>query len=465
MNESRKQYLKEKVERDKELFEKIKDIPSPSIDDLWSLSETYFIKWRQQHDFPRLLNHFDSTLKLFKEWKQDNKLSNELIIATGKITPFLEHKKLSKEKNMFLIEQTFDGKKRTFVSYGKLEGDKINSGVTYNYKVLQEFYSYMDWLKDRQKSENILYINSRHAPNSDIEKVFIHADVYASSSEFELLKMGGIEVPVNGFGILLRGKYLEFVNLCGLKLSGRISFGSEGNLNCSYCACDNMVATDLDMPLLRFEHCSITNLKIITSKIHSWRFYDCIVNGDFENSQFDNINIWGGVFSPIMKGCTIFDFNIRKEKVLDDKNLYAYQLLKKTYADQGNDEKAIEYFIKEHEFKRKRSSGWQFISKSISSVYWGYGRKPQRIIWISLFSIIIFAFIYWFNKELITLNNGNPELLSFFDCFYFSTTTFTTLGYGDYSPNGLIRVAATFQALFGVLNIGFLVSGFATNKY
>ena len=97
MNDFRKQMLKEREENDLELFEKIKNNPNPDVHDLWHLSEDRFIEWRKLNDFPILLNHFDKTLLLFKEWKAENKLTNEIIIENGRITPFLEHKKLSKK--------------------------------------------------------------------------------------------------------------------------------------------------------------------------------------------------------------------------------------------------------------------------------------------------------------------------------------------------------------------------------
>jgi hypothetical protein len=99
MNPHREQWLKDREKADVELFEKIKDNSQPDIADLWSLSEDRFIEWRKRHDFPHLLSHFDKTLLLFKEWKDDNKITNEAIIANGEITPFLENKQFSTCKN------------------------------------------------------------------------------------------------------------------------------------------------------------------------------------------------------------------------------------------------------------------------------------------------------------------------------------------------------------------------------
>lgn len=466
MNKYRQKYLQDREADAKTLFEKIKDNPKPDILDLWALPEDYFIAWRKLHDFPRLLKHFDSNLLLFKEWKNDNKLTDEIILKTNELTPFFEHKKLSKKKKLYFIKQNVDDNERYFVGYEKENGIKERFGKKYKFETILTFLSYKDWLKQRNKNQKILNINSRTAPEHKYERVFIFKDIYDSNSdEFELLKMGGIEAPVNGFGVLLRGKRLEFVNLCGLKLSNRILFGEEGNLSMSYCACDNMFAENLDMSLLEFVHCSIDNFSIKNSKIQQWRFYDCNVSGDFVDSQFRTVTIWGGYFNPVMSGCNLFGVEIEKDSILEDNNLYAYKLFKKLYADQGDDQNAIRYFLKENEFIRKKSTGIIKIQKTLSSIYWGYGRKPQRIIWTSLAAILLFSVLIWFNSELIIMNNGNPSMLSIWDCIYFSTTTFTTLGYGDYSPTGILRIAATIVSFGGVLNIGFLVAGFTNNKY
>jgi hypothetical protein len=465
MNKLRELLLQEREAKAKELFEAVKDNPNPEIFQLWELTEVYFIEWRKRHDFPKLLKHFNKTLLLFVYWKSDNKLTDEIIINTGYLTRFLEHKKISKNKTLYLVEQTFNGKTSTFVSDNPLNGERTEFGAKYRFKIILKFHSYLDWLKQKGHSQKILNINSRTAPNSKHEKVSIHADIYSKSDDFELLKMGGIIAPSDGFGILMRGKRLEFVNICGLELHGQIYFGEEGNLSCSYCACDNLKAINLNMSSLWFEHCSLTNFEITNSKINSWRFYDCQVTGDFKNVQFNNVTIWGGQFRPIMQDCTMFNVDIEHDPSLKDSNYYAYKLFKKVYVDNGDDTNAIKYFIKEHDFIRKNSKGFQKILKTISYLYWGYGRKPQRIILNSLFFVVAFSLVYWIKSDHIVLNNGTLVTMSYIDCLYFSSTTFATLGYGDYSPIGILRIAAVAQSFLGVLNAGFLVVGLASNKY
>lgn len=457
-------FLQELEKSDKELFDKVKDNPKADILDLWALSADRFIEWRRIHDFPNLLTHFDKTLKLFKEWKEENKLTNEIIIRHGEIAPFLEHQKFSKITKKYLIKQQYEGKERTFVGYHKMDGTQNRFGQAFTYTTLQEFTSYLDWLKKKGQTQEILYLNSRHAPESPMERVFIHTDVNAKKQEHELLKMGGIDIPVNG-SLLHRGKKMEFVNLCGLRLSGQIYFGEMGNLSCSYCACDNWVADGLDMGLLQFEHCSIDNFTLANSKIQQWRFYDCNVSGDFLFSQLSFIAIVGGNFRPVFQDCKITEVEIEKDEPIVDNNLYAYSTLKRLYADQGDDEKASQYFFKENEHKRKNAKGILWWRISLDYYYWEYGRKPYKIIGFSLAIILVFSIIYAFNGDLVALNSTKLHNFSFLDSIYFSITTFTTLGYGDMSPLSWLRIFTSIEALSGVVNMGFLIGGYANRKY
>src|SRR6185295_1935455 len=464
MNALRDQMLNELEQNDIELFEKIKNNPKPDILDLWALSEKRFVEWRRLNDFPILLTHFDKTLQLFKEWKTENKLSNETIIKCGEVTPFLENKRFSKkDKTLYLSKQIWQGEEQIFVAHQKIVGEKSEFGQTYTYELIQPFISYLDWLKAKNNSQSILNINSRNATGHEMERVWIHADVYAPKSDFELLKMGGIELPRNGFGILFRGKRLEFANLCGLKLNGEVPFGSLGNLSCSYCACDNWLAENFDMALLDLDHCSVDNFTLANSKIRQWRLYDCNVSGDFFNSKLYRVQIFGGNFNPVLQDCTLSDSHIQSDPNILDANYNGYKSFKKIYQSQGDDDIARHYFIRENEFVRNSLKGWNYFTKSLSYYYWEYGRKPHRIIYLSMGIIIFFGAIYWINSDLISANTINKNF-NFGDSLYFSTITFTTLGYGDFSPIGWLKILSAIEAFTGVVNMGFLIAGYSNNK-
>ncbi len=52
---------------------------------------------------------------------------------------------------------------------------------------------------------------------------------------------------------------------------------------------------------------------------------------------------------------------------------------------------------------------------------------------------------------------GTAEF-SLFNCFYFSAETYTSLGFGDLTPNGPVRLLVGIEALNGLLLIGWSAS-------
>lgn len=455
MESPRELYLRLKEESDKKQFDETINNPNLSSAELWTLTGDNFNEWRKKHDYPKLLKSFNDKIPSFVQWKEKYGITDEQIIECS-VTDFVSPKKLSKDKSLYLLEQTFDGKKRLLVCYADLTGTTSSIPEhTESYKLLKKFISYSDWCTENKTTSNLFNITRRQASGYDSERVWLETG-------YELLKMGGITAPVNGFGLLIRGKHLEFVNMCGLKLEGRIYFGEEGNLSFSYCAIDNLFCEKLEMPSVDFEYSSIKDLQITDSEIHGWRFWECSTTGDIINSKLRSVNIFGGLFTPFYKDTTILDLDAEHKGHPHTNFSYTYSNLKKIYSDQGDETKATEYFIKERELYREFSKGWKFFVKSISYFYWGYGKKPERIIYIAIATIISCAFIYFLFPCLIAPTTTDKTLL---DSIYFSTVTFTTLGYGDLSPIGGLRIVALLEAFFGALSIGFIVAGFSNTKY
>lgn len=52
---------------------------------------------------------------------------------------------------------------------------------------------------------------------------------------------------------------------------------------------------------------------------------------------------------------------------------------------------------------------------------------------------------------------GEPHNLTFPDAFYFSTTTITTLGYGDIVPVGIFRYFVIIEVFMGLVYTGSMI--------
>ena len=83
----------------------------------------------------------------------------------------------------------------------------------------------------------------------------------------------------------------------------------------------------------------------------------------------------------------------------------------------------------------------------------GYGERPIRVLLASVLIIVACAIFYW--SPYAELSGRAQEVvpdLSLLDGLYFSTTTFTTLGFGDIFPdpgNPLTRFVAMCEAVSG----------------
>ncbi|MEW6984394.1 ion channel [Colwelliaceae bacterium 6471] len=106
----------------------------------------------------------------------------------------------------------------------------------------------------------------------------------------------------------------------------------------------------------------------------------------------------------------------------------------------------------------------RFSSKMVD-LFCGYGEAPLRIVGISIMMILICAVLYAFTglnyqgqiqafSENLTLMQ-NVEL--FLSCLYYSVVTFTTLGYGDFTPVGISRAIAAIEAFTGSFTIALFV--------
>ena len=101
-----------------------------------------------------------------------------------------------------------------------------------------------------------------------------------------------------------------------------------------------------------------------------------------------------------------------------------------------------------------------FIS-SFSFVIWGHGERPARTLVSAAFIIFLSAFLYTLSYLVKDGILFKPE---YFEAFYFSVVTFTTLGYGDITPIGCSKLIATIEAFSGLFIMSLFVIGLS-RKY
>lgn len=144
-----------------------------------------------------------------------------------------------------------------------------------------------------------------------------------------------------------------------------------------------------------------------------------------------------------------------------------YRNLRKTAEGRGQFENAGSFFYREMVMRRYQMPLWswpRFFAKMVD-IFCGYGEAPIRVISFSVLFILICSVFYFF----LHINTGGhsigydpmvspyENLLAFGNCFYFSVVTFTTLGYGDLSPQGWARPVAAFEAFCGSFTLALFV--------
>jgi len=81
-----------------------------------------------------------------------------------------------------------------------------------------------------------------------------------------------------------------------------------------------------------------------------------------------------------------------------------------------------------------------------------------------IINIWIYGMVY---LALIRMNQGSMTgtaiergdyALDFFGCLYFSAVTYSTVGFGDFTPEGALRMIAGVEALSGFILIGWTVT-------
>ena len=109
--------------------------------------------------------------------------------------------------------------------------------------------------------------------------------------------------------------------------------------------------------------------------------------------------------------------------------------------------------------QRFQSFGW-WIGHFLQSFIWGYGLRLKALFRTALIVILSCAFVYWITgARFYVSHTSSQEGISFLQAIYFSTVTFATLGFGDFSPiDWAAQLLAAIESLCGCIFLGFLAA-------
>lgn len=204
-----------------------------------------------------------------------------------------------------------------------------------------------------------------------------------------------------------------------------------------------------------------------------------LTGANLNQVNLEGVNLLGAKLNQtklegVRWGARILQENLaRKTKRKADRQKYyqqaeeLYRSLKKVNEAEGYFTKAGHFFHREMVMRRYQMPLFSFhrtISK-IVDLFCGYGERSLRVISFSIFQIFSFALCYIHigvqnNEEVIRWSNDASffdNMRNFYECLYFSVVTFTTLGYGDYTPIGIGRGLAASEAFLGNFTLALFV--------
>jgi hypothetical protein len=230
---------------------------------------------------------------------------------------------------------------------------------------------------------------------------------------------------------------------------------------------------------IHFEGANLKHCNFEDGKIHNCNFE----NADLSHSEFKEATINScSFFSADLTGanllgaklidCNFSDATIKDmtttTTIVDQKTTFGsklksekeenfhfasieYKQIEEMYKNSSLHAAADTFHYKKMVAKRKITkitNPYRILNYIFGDLLCKYGTSFFRVLIASFLVIFICAFFYTTYDSLLYYNTV-PKNASFFTSLYFSTGTFTTLGYGDYHAIGGIRFLAVAESFFG----------------
>lgn len=141
-------------------------------------------------------------------------------------------------------------------------------------------------------------------------------------------------------------------------------------------------------------------------------------------------------------------------EILDDNKFdLKSQLLKNArtqYQAVGDHDSATKVFLEEKNLERRSASRPVKLALFLYRFTSNYGESPSRVA-INVIFVLAFSVLFFY-VTLVSEDLSTAFFEKLVDCFYYSVVTFTTLGYGDITPENISgKIFSGFLAFLGLV--------------
>ncbi len=258
--------------------------------------------------------------------------------------------------------------------------------------------------------------------------------------------------------------------------SGSISFNQASANQISFNACSFNCFTDL-----RFSNCKLLNMA--NSVVRD--IIDMVPeNNEVAIHEINMVNtrIIGRIFINWREN-DVYNFIYNQKKSTWFQKAEQFRIMKENFRVNGQYEDEDDAYV---EFKRCEAKAHlgeakkgSFLKKSLGYLnyyfqtyvfdYVGrYATSPIRVLLNGIVTILTFGVLFYlvdtFLHGLGSIESTLPEALNhshnFFNIIYYSAITFFTIGYGDYFPEGILKLFAAFEGFSGVFLMSYFTVAF-----